>query len=447
MIRLVLRIGLGMLLVLVLATALPVFVARSTFRERIAEFILVSSRGHLALLEGLLEPVPEEQLPEQVAQLRGAYAYPLAVLRATEPGLPGAVRGAMPLQGPVVDILPPAAPPGSFGLPSLRPYAFTSTIYAPIKQGRYLIVLGPFPEFTALDHRAIVALGGTLTLVLVVMSVVIGLPLARRLRRLEQATVVLREGNLWIRINDTGSDIIGSLCRSFDRTASELQRHIDGQRHLIQAVSHELRTPVANITLALDLIENSLPSGPIDAQVRFLQSETEHINTLIQELLDFARIDAGKVGLTMRPLPVSAMIEAIAERIRPSQTDIVLEVEEISASAVVLADDRLFRRAMENLLRNAWGYATAIVRIRFEVGDDGLIIDVEDDGPGIAEEHREQVFDAFARLDDSRSRDSGGVGLGLAITRRIVQLHGGEVSVGRSELGGARFRTVWRHAP
>lgn len=101
-------------------------------------------------------------------------------------------------------------------------------------------------------------------------------------------------------------------------------------------------------------------------------------------------------------------------------------------------------RAIQNLVGNACRYAAGQVRVTCTLDDENCRIDVEDDGPGIPEQEWEKVFSAFARLDDSRTRNSGGYGLGLSIVRRILFWHGGQSFVGRSEeLGGARFSLVW----
>jgi two-component system sensor histidine kinase RstB len=107
-------------------------------------------------------------------------------------------------------------------------------------------------------------------------------------------------------------------------------------------------------------------------------------------------------------------------------------------------EPRYIHRAIQNLVGNAARYAAGRVRVSCHLDEDNCRIDVEDDGPGIPEQDWEKVFTAFARLDDSRTRTSGGYGLGLSIVRRILYWHGGQAFVGRSDvLGGARFSLVW----
>ena len=108
------------------------------------------------------------------------------------------------------------------------------------------------------------------------------------------------------------------------------------------------------------------------------------------------------------------------------------------------AEERYIHRAIQNLVSNACRYANSRVEVRVRIGHDNCRIDVEDDGPGVPEDQRERVFTAFARLDDSRTRSSGGYGLGLSIVRRIMHWHNGKALVTTSErLGGARFSLVW----
>jgi signal transduction histidine kinase len=436
-----------MALLVVLGTALPLLVNYSHLNEQLGSLYVKTFSGHVALLRSVLEPIPEERWQEKLGQMRSQYSYPVDIFPGPKSGLPSDVLEALPRRGLVAHVQSRASLSWSRFPDRLRLNPFTCTIYASMKQGRYILVLGPLPELPGPRTSSILLVGATLALVLVLTSIVVGLPLVRRLRRLEGATDALREGNLGVRVNDTGPDIIGTLARSFDRTANELQRQIDGQRHLIQAVSHELRTPVANITFALDMLEENREPEKFSGQVRFVQNEIKQVSGLIQELLDFARMDAGTAPLDLQPTPILPLLDLMIERIMPGRPEIRFQTEGITQQQVVLVDARLFRRALENLMRNARVYARTTVLLRVEDSESELTIDVEDDGPGIAQENRERVFDPFFRLDGSRSKDSGGVGLGLAITRRILELHGGQVWAGVSSLGGARFRTVWPGPP
>jgi signal transduction histidine kinase len=126
-----------------------------------------------------------------------------------------------------------------------------------------------------------------------------------------------------------------------------------------------------------------------------------------------------------------------------SNRGIEVRVDAVATELALWVEPRTFERAVENVVRNALRYAVARVAVRVRVDGERLWIAVGDDGPGIPAEARERVLEPFTRLDPARGREHGGFGLGLAITRRIVERHGGEVRIGESELGGAEVRMSW----
>ena len=167
---------------------------------------------------------------------------------------------------------------------------------------------------------------------------------------------------------------------------------------------------------------------------------------MVQELLAYSRYDSGKAPLAPQPVPLRDALERLVAKLPEGAPPVSLEPAP-DAPDCVQADARAFDRALRNLLANAARHADVQVRVSWQRGDDELILAVEDDGPGVPQGDREQIFEPFARLDASRERASGGVGLGLAIVQRILGAHGGEVRVEDSALGGARFVTTWPRAP
>ena len=242
---------------------------------------------------------------------------------------------------------------------------------------------------------------------------------------------------------DTADNVteLTGLARDIDDMSARLSGLIQNQKELIAALSHEMRTPLARIRFALALIgkksssELQRPLGDVDRDV-------QEIDELIATMLNYARLDHPDLRMSWQQVPVDAWLEQALEKCRQADSDVRLDYE--SDTETVRMDARLMTLALSNLLVNAHRYAKRRVLCRVSEDSGEYRIDVEDDGAGIPESEREFVFKAFTRIHGSRSRDTGGYGLGLAIVARIAGLHGGRAAVSRSpELGGARFTLCW----
>ncbi|HEX7082404.1 MAG TPA: ATP-binding protein [Gammaproteobacteria bacterium] len=227
------------------------------------------------------------------------------------------------------------------------------------------------------------------------------------------------------------------LAGSFDEMAARIRALIQGQKDLTSALSHEIRTPLARIKFAMAVIAQK---APIAAELESIGEDVHEIDRLIGAMLEFARLDHPDTEVRWQLTPIGELVEQAAGKclLREGQ-----RVEHDAPTGAVYMDPRMMDLALSNLLVNACRYAVHRVRIGFTSDAKNHVLAVEDDGPGIPEEQRDAVFKAFARIDDSRSRGTGGYGLGLAIVARIAALHGGTARAERSELGGARIVVSW----
>ena len=249
------------------------------------------------------------------------------------------------------------------------------------------------------------------------------------------------------RVDAGDSRLVSRLAAAFNGMAEHIQRLVGVQREMIHAVSHELRTPVARIRFGVQMIESANSPEALQKQLDGIDGDIQELDELIDEILTYARLEQGGPVFALQERSVSDIVRQVVseqQMVRPDHTieaDIDDESERWSLSDV---EPRYLHRAVQNLVGNAARYAAGRVKVHCQFDEDNCRIDVEDDGPGIPEEDWEKVFTAFARLDDSRTRTSGGYGLGLSIVRRILYWHGGQAFVSRSdELGGARFSLVW----
>ncbi len=235
---------------------------------------------------------------------------------------------------------------------------------------------------------------------------------------------------------------LSELASNLDDMSARLSGLIQSQKELIAALSHEMRTPLARIRFALAVIGDD-GDDRLKDQLDEINDDVQEIDQLIATMLSYARLDHPDLRMNWQRVPLEPWLAQLEDKGRQPGKSLVVERGSTAESAWM--DPRLMGLALSNLLANASRYAAATVHCRFDAVGDACTITVEDDGPGIPEAERETVFKAFTRLDDSRNRETGGYGLGLAIVARIAALHGGAISVSRSAaLGGACFELTWR---
>lgn len=257
----------------------------------------------------------------------------------------------------------------------------------------------------------------------------------RPLERLAGAARRLGEGDLTARSGLHRSDEIGELAGTFDAMAGRVQGLVTAQAELVAGVSHELRTPLARIRVALDLAqEGAMLERDVLSEINTDLGELEH---MVADMLTVARLRLTQnraidvlTHLPRAALDLRTVAAEAAERFRARMPKIQL-AQDISAEAVsVQGSSMLLRRALDNLLDNAahhGGGAAVSLRCWGEEGQ--VCLEVRDQGPGIRAEEVARIFEPFYRSDPSRARSSGGLGLGLTLTRRIVEAHGGRVTL------------------
>ncbi|NLI16177.1 MAG: HAMP domain-containing protein [candidate division Zixibacteria bacterium] len=283
----------------------------------------------------------------------------------------------------------------------------------------------------------------SITLAIVFVGVFLTIaPTIRNLRKLEIAAQQLGSGKLDWRPDIKSRDAVGNVARQFNQMAEKIQRLIEQERQLLQAVSHELKTPIARMRFITEKLAG-MPIERIPEGIADLDNETTEIESLVNELLDYHRFSDSEL-INKQLFNLKGVLEEVLGKLDKFEPKITRQINgETENDISIKADPVLFKRAMQNLLLNALRFAKSKVIVKYRWENRDIIIEVCDDGPGIPETERERVFKPFARLEDSRSRESGGVGLGLAITQRIVQRHGGTILAKDSDLGGACMTTSW----
>lgn len=308
-----------------------------------------------------------------------------------------------------------------------------------------VLVLGPIPLFNWMPFQ--LAAGITLLSLFVLSLGVYGLlvPMQRKVRQVNQALNGMKAGDMGLRLPVEGSDEMASLASSYNNMSDHIQRLIEAQRELMRAVSHELRTPVARIRFGMEMLAEDDDYNSRLQQVDMIDKDIEALNNLIDEIMTYAKLEQGTPSFDFEKIVLLEVLEQVATETEALKTQKEIVLQAPAESLVVDAEYRYLHRVVQNLVGNAIRYCDNKVVLSGGINSDGkAYICVEDDGAGIAEQDRARVFEAFSRLDDSRTRASGGYGLGLSIVSRIAYWFGGEVKVDSSpSLGGARFIMTW----
>jgi two-component system, OmpR family, sensor histidine kinase BaeS len=283
---------------------------------------------------------------------------------------------------------------------------------------------------------------------MVMIVVIISFPLARRLvrpiRAMAAATHDIASGKYTTRIPFSSEDELGQLARDFNSMALTLEKHEKERRHWVADISHELRTPVAilqgEIEALLDGIHNITPGA-----IRSLHAETLRLKRLVEDLYQLSLSDLGALTYRKENLDLVEVLRDSIESYRAefNRKGIALK-EDISGDgeAGCFADWERLNQLFANLLENSLRYTDAAgsLEVGAEVAGDEITIEFQDSKPGVSAQDMERLFERFYRAEGSRSTGSGGAGLGLTISKKIVDAHGGTISAHASHLGGLLIR-------
>ncbi|WIB69628.1 HAMP domain-containing sensor histidine kinase [Curtobacterium sp. MCBD17_026] len=264
--------------------------------------------------------------------------------------------------------------------------------------------------------------------------------------RTEVETIRTARPDARVEVPDTG-DEVARLASTMNAMLDRLERSAESQRRFVSDASHELRSPIASIRQHAEVAVAHPERTEVADLADVVRSEAVRLQDLVTGLLELSRLDEGGIR-TRRPVDLDDLaLDAVA---RARSTTGVAPARDGDAPAVrvdgsaisaarVLGDERVLAGVVRNLVDNAVRHASTRVAVSLIEHDGSAVLMVDDDGTGVPEDERERVFERFVRLDEARSRDAGGAGLGLAIVRDAVRAHGGDTTVVTSPLGGARF--------
>jgi two-component system sensor histidine kinase CpxA len=261
-----------------------------------------------------------------------------------------------------------------------------------------------------------------------------------------QTTRQIADGRLDVRVNLQRHDELGALGESIDQMAARLSGLVAGQKRFLGDIAHELCSPLARLQMALGILEQRATPDQA-AYVKSAREKAEQIAALVGELLSFSKASFGASAVSLRAVSIAEVAAEAVRRERVEGSEIRVEVAD---DLLVSAEPDLLTRALANVLRNAIRHAGDSGPITLTASRSGeeIAIAVADSGPGVPEDELPRIFDAFYRLDASRTRDTGGTGLGLAIVKTCVESCCGTVTARNREPHGLEVQiTLLAAAP
>lgn len=427
MIRLFVRLYLGVTIAVIVSLILAAILLDQQYKKTLGQDYLIHSRALHDHMQRELSALAKESWQEKIATSQDRYAYYIDILPLSS--LTDTVRQQIEASG--VSIIVNS---GLIDDEVVIYYRFNNSAQAIRYTAKTL---------SHIDYNWIVM--GYLGLLMIVLAAVIFLlakPIANHINRLAKTSEKIGEGQLDTRADENGPYPLNHLAKTFNQMSTQLKQLIKEQEVMTGAVSHELRTPMANLRFALDMTRNLDDIPQLRKHIEEMDQDIDAMESLVDELLTYARVNQAANMGKPEPVKLSEEINRAIQKVYQFRPDINIQAEhETDIEYSLYIND--FNRLIINLLRNAQKYANQAIHITSLTLDEQLIIYVDDDGPGIPESEREDIFIPFKRLDQSRSKDSGGYGLGLAIVERIMQKHHGQVTVGESVLGGARFKLTF----
>lgn len=411
--------------------------------------LLLATVGAMAGMTSLLG-MSGGPLEEQELTLRKAVDPPgppptPAALRATLEKYPRWYASVWGAQGELLANTSPSPlplpPPGALGTDAGAESFFDAPPrrIITLHEGRHLALAIKMADGERI--RLLLLLLSVIAAVVLLLALPVARWIASPLERLTRAARALGSGALDTRARLKARGEVGELAQAFDEMADRLQAVVRAERSLVANVSHELRTPIARMKVSLELAQAKGPSRAMQSMDE-LSVDLGELERLVEDLLSVARLDlsaqspsGGLPALRRTPTAPAEILHDCAERFtrRFPARPLRLELGDGVAGATLNADAALLSRAFDNLLDNARKYSEAEIALRAELSAGALEVKVLDRGEGMSPDALAQAFTPFFRADPSRARESGGVGLGLALTRRIVEAHQGTLQLESTE--------------
>lgn len=427
--RLFLRFGLLVLLSVAAATVVIYFAIRYFFGDPLEEIARRQAAAPIFLLEQYIDQAPTDEWLVRLNKVREVSNFDLELipLDAARNALPGNKIPTLERGDIVLDI----ADKSFYRRVDLRGERYVGSDDEVIHVQGLPIDVGLAVKMEVLRF--------------VIIALALLIPIAfwtrahwRSLQKLSQAADDFGAGKLNTRVEMLENSSVYPLADCMNQMAQRIEGLLDAHRNLLHSVSHELRTPIARLEFGLELLREEAQTTLPQNRIQAMEEDLAELNALVRELLDLTALE--RQTIQGSEFALADLLRNCVHMLDHQLADKQVQLEIASDLGQFVADQRLLTRALRNLLLNAAKYSDQRIAVIARRDNNGnVLIDVEDDGPGVPVDERERVFQPFYRLDRSRDRETGGFGLGLAIAQKAIALHGGSITVSESTLGGARF--------
>jgi two-component system, OmpR family, sensor histidine kinase RstB len=397
---------------LLLATLLTTLLARAFLEAPAERAALDLVGGHAARIAQQLAEAPADQRRERAQAIERALGYGMGL----EPAQSG---------------------------PSPRAEWRSSGLFviarAPGTPGQ--VRMGPLPagRVATLPEVVLLALGVSLGVAWLGAR-----PIWRRIQALDQVASRMCKGDFAARAPAVEGDVLDVVARSLNRLADRIGQLLSDERDLLRTVAHEVRAPIARMRFRVEHIQGGAGDAE-GSESAGLVGDLQQVDGLFEELLTyvaFDEFDYERPVLQTTTIPLASSVRAVVDEVTATAADLSVSVDG-SESATIVANRRLFERAVTNLVLNAMAYGEGKIAVFVREHEQHCVVDVQDNGPGIPERDRLQVVKPFVRLAKKKTR---GTGLGLAIVTRIMALHEGRLHIVDAPGGGASMQLVWKNA-
>lgn len=423
-----LLIAAGILIIAVVLDSVLVWLLPSgeqrTAERYQAEFALVE----LLLMENNTDAVQVAiRLEQLLPELERALTVPVAVYDAADMGDASAFFATL----------------NHGEITSYRDADAREILYKLIPATGQVIALGPLPaeppSVAFIETTVIISYYALVALLLFLWI----RPFYRDLSSLRYAASQFGRDDFKTRVTVAENSSIFPVAQSFNKMAERIQYLVTAHRDLTNAVAHELRTPLARFKFAMEMVPKIRDEARLAAHLDAMKADVQELEALIDEMLSYAKLSEDNLQLPLQRIRLMPWLERQLTQYADSAISVLLQPGQVEAFREVEINSDMLARALHNIVRNCLRYADSAVTVSCSIESGTATIVIRDDGPGIPEEHHEHIFEPFARLDTSRDRQSGGYGLGLAIARRILQRHGGDILIEKQQSRGAGFILFW----
>lgn len=299
-------------------------------------------------------------------------------------------------------------------------------------------------SFRSKSFEGIAIAGGASVLVAAVLGFAISRALTSPVRLISHAASLIKEGDLSARCNITGKDDLGQLGETFDQMAEKVENDRELERRLTNDMAHELRTPLMSMLATVEAMQDGVYDCDQE-HLALVRSEITRLSRLVDGMLSLSRLENGSVAMKIVPVDAVDFVAGLAATHKAMLDEVglklVFEDATKDGELEVELDRDTITQAVTNLISNAMRYTPAPGTVTVRVGsdEDGACISVQDTGIGIAKEDIPRVFGRFWRAEESRNRAKGGLGVGLAVTKEIIDRHHGRISVDSEQGVGTTF--------